>query len=114
ARLPLRAAVVNGTCETDWPDVAALCRGDVSANDGSPRLIPSFGLHPWHVGNASPDWRGTLLAQFESPRESRTTSAPTVAVGEIGLDRWMLDRARPDDPRLAGLRRASLAEQRDA
>jgi TatD DNase family protein len=32
-------------------------------------------------------------------------------VGEFGLDRWILDRARPDDPRLAGLRRAPLAEQ---
>jgi TatD DNase family protein len=36
---------------------------------------------------------------------------PHAAIGEIGLDRWILDRARPNDPRLAGLRRASLAEQ---
>lgn len=38
----------------------------------------------------------------------------TVAIGEIGLDRWILERARPDDSRLAGLRRASLAEQIEA
>ena len=36
---------------------------------------------------------------------------PGAAVGEIGLDRWILERARPDDPRLAGLRRAPLDEQ---
>jgi isoleucyl-tRNA synthetase len=30
------------------------------------------------------------------------------------IDRWILERARPDDPRLAGLRRASLAEQDEA
>jgi TatD DNase family protein len=35
-------------------------------------------------------------------------------VGEIGLDRWILDRARPDDSRLTGLRRASLDEQIEA
>jgi TatD DNase family protein len=32
-------------------------------------------------------------------------------VGEIGLDRWILDSAKPDDPRLTGLRRAPLEEQ---
>ena len=42
---------------------------------------------------------------------ARLAAEPRAAVGEIGLDRWMLDRARPDDPRLAGLRRAPLEEQ---
>jgi TatD DNase family protein len=32
-------------------------------------------------------------------------------VGEIGLDRWIIDRARLDDPRLTGMRRAPLDEQ---
>jgi TatD DNase family protein len=67
---------------------------------------PSFGLHPWDVGNASPQWRDTLARILNA--------TPDAAVGEIGLDRWMLDRARPDDPRLAGLRRASLEEQIEA
>jgi TatD DNase family protein len=99
ARLPLEAAVVNGTCESDWPDVARLAREETW-------VIPSFGLHPWDVGNATPGWRAALLAQLEAK--------PGAAIGEIGLDRWMLDRARPDDARLAGLRRAPLEEQREA
>lgn len=100
ARLPLGSAVVNGTCESDWPEVAALC-----AASRFP-LRASYGLHPWHVGNASPHWRDTLLHLLDAQ--------PRAALGEIGLDRWILDRARPDDPRLAGLRRASLDEQREA
>lgn len=99
ARLPLAAAVVNGTCEADWPDVARLAREHAWVR-------PSFGLHPWDVGNATPEWRKSLQAQLEA--------TPGAGVGEIGLDRWMLDRARPDDPRLAGLRRAPLEEQREA
>jgi TatD DNase family protein len=92
-------AVVNGTCEADWPDVAALARR-------FPWVRPSYGLHPWDVGNASPHWRETLLRTLDAD--------PRAAVGEIGLDRWILERARPDDPRLAGLRRAPLEEQIDA
>jgi TatD DNase family protein len=99
AALPLGAAVVNGTCETDWPEVAALCATDA-------RLLPSYGLHPWDVGNATPAWRDTL--------QRRLDAEPGAKVGEIGLDRWILDRARPDDPRLAGMRRAPLAEQLEA
>lgn len=98
-RLPLGGAVVNGTCEADWPEVAALARERAW-------IRPSYGLHPWDVGNAGPDWRAALRKRLEED--------PGAAVGEIGLDRWILDRARPDDPRLAGLRRASLEEQREA
>lgn len=100
AALPLARAVVNGTCETDWPEVTALCARDPQ------HLLPSYGLHPWHVGNASPHWRDTLLRTLDAQ--------PHAPLGEIGLDRWILDRARPDDPRLAGLRRAPLDEQLDA
>jgi TatD DNase family protein len=71
-----------------------------------PWVRPSYGLHPWDVGNASPGWRDALRRQLDAD--------PRAAVGEIGLDRWILERARPDDPRLAGLRRASLAEQDEA
>lgn len=98
AALPLGAAVVNGTCEVDWPEVAALARAHNVVR-------PSFGLHPWDAGNASPKWRDTLLRTLDA--------TPGAAVGEIGLDRWILESARPDDPRLAGLRRAPLEEQRD-
>ena len=94
--LGLGAAVVNGTCEADWPAVSAFCRR-------FPWARPSFGLHPWDAGNRSAGWLEALRA--------RLAAEPRAAVGEIGLDRWMLDRARPDDPRLAGLRRAPLEEQ---
>jgi TatD DNase family protein len=93
------AMVVNGTCEADWPVVAELARR-------YPWVRPSYGLHPWDVGNASPGWRDALQRHLDAD--------PRAAVGEIGLDRWILERARPDDPRLAGLRRASLAEQDEA
>ena len=99
-------AVVNGTCEADWADVAALARE-------FPVVLPSYGLHPWDAGNRSADWQKNLLAALDASASS-APGRPTVAsakVGEIGLDRWILDRARPDDPRLAGLRRAPLAEQ---
>ena len=103
ASVGVRCAVVNGTCETDWPDVTALCAQFSTRNT---RPLPSYGLHPWDVGNRSPDWQKKLLAVLNAD--------PHAALGEIGLDRWILDRARPDDPRLAGLRRAPLAEQIEA
>ncbi len=96
-RLPLGGAVVNGTSEADWPEVTALCQTK------RVRLRPSYGLHPWYAGNASPRWRDTLLRVLEAQ--------PDAALGEIGLDNWILERARPDDPRLAGLRRAPMDEQ---
>ena len=98
ASVGVRRAVVNGTCEADWPDVTALAR-EFSL------VHPSYGLHPWDAGNRSPDWQRKLVAALDTD--------PRAALGEIGLDRWILDRARPDDPRLAGLRRAPLAEQLD-
>jgi TatD DNase family protein len=102
-------ALVNGTEEADWAIVAALCASvslsPLSAlNPQLPlSLLPSYGLHPWDVGNRSSAWLETLRTYL--------TADPSAAVGEIGLDRWLLDRARPDDMRLAGLRRASLDEQ---
>lgn len=98
AAIPLRGAIVNGTCEQDWADVAAIARDHAF-------VTPSFGLHPWYVGNASRHWRDALELQLDAN--------PKAGIGEIGLDRWIIDRARPDDPRLAGLRRASLEEQQD-
>lgn len=97
-RVGLCRAVANGTCEDDWPEVAALARA-------FPVVLPSYGLHPWDAGNCSPGWRDRLVACLDGDAGA--------AVGEIGLDRWILDSARADDPRLAGLRRAPLAEQID-
>jgi TatD DNase family protein len=92
-------AVVNGTSETDWPAVATLC-----ASAPAPlRLLPSYGLHPWDVGNRTPAWERLLREHLDA--------TPGACLGEIGLDRWILDSARPDDRRLAGLRRAPIEEQ---
>ena len=88
--------VVNGTCEADWPLVHALAQRHAFVR-------PSYGLHPWDAGNRSPHWLDALRA--------RLAAEPRAAVGEIGIDRWILDSARPDDPRLEGLRRAPIAEQ---
>jgi TatD DNase family protein len=92
----LRRAVVNATNEDEWPVVAALARAQAW-------VVPSHGIHPWDCGNRSPRWhdglRGSLLAD------------PAAGVGEIGLDRWIVDGVRRDDPRIAGLRVAPLAEQ---
>lgn len=99
ASLPLGGAVVNGTCESDWPDVATLA-------ENHRFVVPSFGLHPWNLGNATPAWKDAL--------QRRLDDNPHAAIGEIGLDRWILDRAKPDDSRLAGLRRAALPEQLEA
>jgi TatD DNase family protein len=74
ARLGVTRAVVNGTREADWPAVAALAADQAW-------VLPSFGLHPWHVAERMPDWLETLRAQL--------TAHPNGGVGEIGLDRWI-------------------------
>lgn len=77
-RLPLfgiRQAVVNGSSEEDWQDVANLAATH-------PDLVrPAFGLHPWYTKERTPDWDKTL--------ESLLDAHPRASVGEIGLDRWM-------------------------
>ncbi len=89
--------VVNGTHPADWPRVAALAAAH-------PFLLPAYGIHPWDTGAPRPDdWLTDLRA--------RLLADPRASVGEIGLDRWILDSARPDDPRLAGVRRAPMEEQ---
>ena len=74
ARLGVTRAVVNGTREDDWPAVAALAREQ-------PWIIPSFGLHPWHIATRSPDWLAHLREHLDAH--------PGAAIGEIGLDRWI-------------------------
>lgn len=89
--------VVNGSCETDWPLVAALAREH-------PHLVlSSFGLHPWYVHQRTPDWQSTLLRCLErSP----------AAVGEIGLDRWRRDLVY-DDQEGVFLWQLAIAAQRN-
>ena len=58
--------------EEDWPAVLALARAH-------PQVLPSFGYHPWYVGERTPEWLANL---------ARCLEAVPSAVGEIGLDRW--------------------------
>jgi TatD DNase family protein len=93
----IAAAVVNGTTKDDWDRVAELSRRCAW-------IRPSYGVHPWLVGQRSPTWEEQLRARLEAD--------PRSCLGEIGLDRWILESARPDDARLTGLRRAPMEEQR--
>ena len=97
-RVGVRGAVVNGTNEEEWPVVAQLARD----HDW---IVPSFGVHPWDCGNRGSNWEKNLRTAL--------LAHPRAHVGEIGLDRWIIDGLKPDDPRLAGLRVAPLAEQTD-
>jgi TatD DNase family protein len=73
-RADVRAAVVNGTREDDWAQVAALA-------SEFPWVVPSFGLHPWYVANRTPQWRERLRGMVDAH--------PECGIGEIGLDRWI-------------------------
>jgi TatD DNase family protein len=95
--------VVNGACAADWPMVAALARSHTG-------LIPAFGWHPWYLHEREAGWLEELelqLARF-----------PAASVGEIGLDRWILEqpasvrsRYQPD---LGERAPASIEEQAEA
>jgi TatD DNase family protein len=67
----VRHCVVNGTCERDWPAVAALAARHPSV------VLPSFGLHPWRVHECTADWQDVL--------EAALTAHPGAALGEAGL-----------------------------
>jgi TatD DNase family protein len=76
--------VVNGSCETDWPQVHELAKK-------YPEVIPSYGYHPWYVKERSENWEQTLV-QF-------VVETPS-GIGEIGLDRWIKDYDLPDQERV--------------
>jgi TatD DNase family protein len=73
-RLPIAAAVVNGTCEADWDAVSECARKH-------PWVIPAYGLHPWFVAQRSTAWREQLRRLLDDN--------PRAVIGEIGLDRWI-------------------------
>ena len=75
AKAGVARMVVNGACESDWPQVLALA-------SESKFVLPSFGYHPWHLAERTPDW----LKHLEKCLEAIPS-----AVGEIGLDRWKPD-----------------------
>jgi TatD DNase family protein len=66
--------IVNGSCEGDWPQVAALTHNHAW-------IRPAFGLHPWYVKERSANWLDALRSHLEAH--------PRAVVGEIGLDRWI-------------------------
>jgi len=76
ARVGVVRMVVNGACEADWPEVLGLAQAQ-------PEVLPAFGYHPWYLPERTPDWQQRLVEHLD-----RVPSA----VGEIGLDRWILDR----------------------
>lgn len=92
----IAGAVVNVDSERDWGTVEKLARENAW-------LLPAYGVHPWAAGNRSADF-------LEKLRRLLVADA-RASVGEIGLDRWMLERAREDDARLEGFRRAGIEEQ---
>jgi len=93
--------VVNGSCEEDWPAVAELARRFPDV------VVPSFGLHPWFVRSRSANWFDALRRWLDS--------VPGAVVGEIGLDRWILEcppaAKAVVSPDAVALEAASLAEQ---
>jgi len=92
----LQRMVVNGCLESDWPKVAALA-------DGRPRVLPSFGYHPWFIHLRTPDWRKNL--------EGFLDHCPS-AVGEIGIDRWKTDISY-DDQEEVFLTQLAMATERN-
>jgi TatD DNase family protein len=76
--------VVNGTRESDWPQVLQLAEkfGGASVPASRTKIIPSFGYHPWYWPERTADWQKNL--------EKFLDQIPS-AVGEIGLDRWKPD-----------------------
>jgi len=69
-------AVVAGSDESDWPEVAELARR-------YSWIKPSFGLHPWYVKQRGVAWKEQLATWVHA--------FPNAGVGEIGLDRWIKD-----------------------
>jgi TatD DNase family protein len=74
ARLGVACAVVNGTCQDDWPAVTGLAAEQAF-------VWPSFGLHPWRIAARTSGWLEELRALL--------VAHPLAGVGEIGLDRWI-------------------------
>jgi TatD DNase family protein len=82
--------IVNGILESDWNTIKEL-------TDWYSFLTPSYGLHPWYLGEKQAGWEDRLA--------QRLIADPKAHVGEIGLDLWMPD---PDLPTQIETLRRSL------
>jgi TatD DNase family protein len=80
----IERVVVNGSCEEDWPAVLALAKRN-------PRVVPSFGYHPWYIRERTDRWVGHL--------EQFLDEVPS-AVGEVGLDKWIKNHDLEDQERV--------------
>lgn len=97
----IAGAVVNGTCERDWPEVVRLAEEWPS---GSFRLRPAFGVHPWFARQRSAQWERTLTGFLDAH--------PAASAGEIGLDGSLPD-ADPDDQEELLIRQLEIAAERN-
>jgi len=67
--------LVNSARPSEWDKVESLTG-----------VIPSIGIHPWYVGEATGDWAQRM--------EKILVENPELEVGEIGLDKLKPDLAR--------------------
>lgn len=82
-------AAVCATREADWPAVAALATAH-------PAFVrPSFGLHPWWLGEAADGWEGRLREVL--------LAHPSAGVGESGVDKAARAGTRFEDGATAPL-----------
>ena len=95
--LGVSGAIVNGTTESDWEEVAALC----AAHSW---LRPAFGLHPWWVGGRTPDWEKRLLEMLNRH--------PQASLGETGLDCW-IEGHDVEDQKKVFCRQLAIAREGD-
>lgn len=95
--------VVNGACAADWPMVVELSRSQTG-------LIPALGWHPWYLHERGTGWLEELELQLGR--------FPAASVGEIGLDRWILEQPASVrskyQPDLGERSPASIEEQAEA
>lgn len=83
----LTGIVVPAYVAARWDGLLALCRRHATLAPDSPRLWPALGLHPVHL--TSHDEAADLAALAAC----LNASADVVAVGEIGLDRFLPELA---------------------
>lgn len=93
----LRGAVVNGTSQADWPQVAEFCQEH-------PWAVPAYGIHPWQAPARTDSWERELTARLEAD--------PRASIGEIGLDLWIAGHDLMDQTGLF-LRQLAIAAERN-
>jgi TatD DNase family protein len=96
----VRGAVINGTGEHDWAEVARLAAEHAW-------IVPSFGLHPWRVRERSSAWLEKLQEYLDA-----TGPRAIAGIGEIGLDRW-IKHHDIDDQRAVFVAQLRLATARN-